>query len=175
MSKELQRKVIEAGIVPSGAVRLLQMWRSLPEDLPVEEQEEKTQQQLMELVEEIGGLLEKDEEIPEMKETDLDLDSLWEQATIHMLTYRLGLQHLSVNIPAVRSRSGDFVFRWLNPQMESMIRPGGQITNVGREVFEIIQVSPRYVEDALRYLVCAVQEVPDHAVVRGVPALNEAP
>jgi hypothetical protein len=176
MSKELQRKVIEAGIVPTQAVRLLQMWRSLPEDLPVEEQEEKTQQQLLELVNDIGDLLEQDEEIPEMRETDFELDTVWDQsARTVQLVYRMGLQNLDVRHPAARTRQGGFFFRYLHPNMEVVLRPGTQIHTQEKETFEITQVSPRYVEDQLRYLVCEVQEVPEHAVVRSVPALSEAP
>lgn len=172
MGKELLQKAIEAGIVPAQSVKLLQMWRSLPDDLPEAVRVERTQQQLIELVEELGDCMESEQEIPEMRETDPDLDALWEKATVHMLVYRMGLQNLQVTIPAVQRRQGDFVFRWLNAQMAHMIRTGAQITTVDRNVFEITQVSPRYVEDALRYLVCSVQEVPNHAVVRGMPEVR---
>lgn len=172
MGKELLQKAIEAGIVPVQSVKLLKMWRSLPEDLPEAVQVERTQQQLIELVEELGGLMESEQEIPEMRETELDLEGAWEKARTVQLVYRLGVQNLTVRLPAARTLTGGFFFRHLNQNMEIMVRVGGQITTQEDEVFEITQVSPRYVEDALRYLVCDVQEVPSHAVVRSVPEIG---
>jgi len=169
MGKELLQKAIEAGIVPAQSVKLLQMWRALPDDLPEAAKMERTQQQVLELVEELGDLLEQDQEIPEMKETELDLDAAWEKARTVQLVYRLGQQHLTVRMPAGRTRQGGFFFRYVHQNQEVMIRTGGQITDQDNAVFEITQVSPRYVEDALRYLVCDVQEVPDYAQVRGMP------
>jgi len=173
MGKALLQKAIEAGIVPLQSVKLLQMWRSLPEDLSVEQQQERTQQQLLEMVEELDDLLEQDQEIPEIRETELELDDLWEQdARTVNLVYRMGVQNLTVRHPAARTRQGGFFFRHLHPSMELVLRPGTQITTQDNEVFEVTQVSPRYVEDVVKYLVCDVQEVPSHAVVRGVPEIG---
>lgn len=172
MGKELLQKAIEAGIVPAQSVKLMQMWRSLPDDLPEADRVERTQQQVLELVGELEELLEQDQEIPELRETELDLDVAWEKAQTVQLTYRMRQQHLVVRLPAGRTRQSGFFFRYVHQNQEVMIRPGGQIRDRNNEVFEITQVSPRYVEDALRYLVCDVQEVPSHAVVRSVPEVG---
>jgi hypothetical protein len=172
MGKELQRKVIEAGIIPPQSVKLLKMWQSLPDDLPTEEREHKTQQQLLELVDQIGELLDVQGEIPELKETEFELEMIWQRsARTVKLVYRMGAQHLDCRLPAARTRQGAFSFRH-QTDVELILRPGTQITTREQEVFEITQVEVRYVEDAANYLVCSVQEVPDHAVVRSVPEVS---
>ena len=167
MGDVLTKKVVEAGIVPTGAVRLLKMWRSLPDDTPETELEAKTQQELLGMVSEIDNLLEWEREVPELRETDLDLDRYWTGASIHKLVYQRGLHHVVAYVPAARNRTGEFVLFWAGPQMEIMVRPGSQITDMKQDVvYEVTQVTVRYVEDQPRYLVCDVQEVPKHAVLR---------
>lgn len=173
MSRELQRKAIEAGIIPAGAVRLFKMWRSMPEDMPEDIRVARTQEELLGVIGELEELLEQDQEIPEMRETELELDAIWEQsARTVQIVYRMDVQNLSVRHPAARTRQGGFFFRYLHPSMEMVVRPGTQITTQENEVFEVTQVSPRYVEEQVRYLVCDVQEVPNHAVVRAVPEIG---
>jgi len=166
MSKELSRKVIEAGLVPQQAVRLLKMWGCVDHDMPEAELQEQTQQQLLAFVEEIGELLELEGEIPEIKETDLDLLNLWEAAQPRQVKYDFSGQLLTVTLPSVRDRAGGFVFKRGHDQVGAVVRPGGQITSEGGKVFEIVQVEPRYIKDDAAFLVCQVQEVPSDAAVR---------
>jgi hypothetical protein len=171
MGKALIQKVVEAGIIPQQTIKLLQMWRCLPDDLPEVDKQERTQQQLLGFVHEMGKLMEEDQEIPELKETDLDLETTWEtQARLCTVVCRMGSQVLTIRVPAMRNRLGGVVFRCPSHQLETVLRPGTEIDFSDEEVFEVTQVEVRYVETEPRYLVCLVREVPN-AEVSGMPGL----
>jgi len=72
MSKELRRKVIEAGIIPTHSLKLMKQWRCVDEDLP-DGGKSLSQQQLLEFVDEIAVLLEEEGAVPEVRETDLEV------------------------------------------------------------------------------------------------------
>jgi hypothetical protein len=160
--RELTKKVIEAGIVPRQSVELMKMWRCVPDDAPDGSTEERTQQQLLEFVDEIAGLLEEEGEMPELRETDLDLDHLVETGRTEVLVAPYPGQ-TRYNRMAARTRAGAFVFKADDVSI-SLIRPGGCITADGRK-FEILNVEPRYLEDRTSYYVCTVEAVVERAAV----------
>lgn len=167
MSSELTRKVIEAGIVPAQAVKQLKAWRMLPEDLPEEAKAAATEQELLGFVEEIGTLLEKDQELPEMRETMMDLPRQFlsaKQATVVVYIGSAGGQRVTIDVAYVEDTMGRYIFANTPPQGEVIARVGNQI-RVGGGVFEITEVEPLYHGETRdpAYYRCAVQGVPPHA------------
>lgn len=163
MSKELTRKVIEAGIVPAHAVKQLKAWRCLPDDMPEEEKQEATQQQLMEFVAEIGDLLEEDSEVPELRETMPEIDTLFDvKSRDCTVVVNMTPQCLTLNIRAMTDRLNCLIFR-ADRYGEMAARVGNQAAIGDGRVFEIIEISPLYHDKEISFYRCRVQEVPDYA------------
>jgi hypothetical protein len=162
MKRKLIQKVIEAGVVPSQAVKLMKHWRMLDEDLPDHEKQSQTEQQLLAFVAEIAGLMEESSEMPEMRETLLDMT----EATFNTLA-----QHCSVLVRrwerytrtetfAVKDAHNCYVFKNDTPQGAEQACVGNVIIHdKGR--YWITAVSPIYWGERLMFLRCSVREVPE--------------
>ena len=164
MSDELTRKVIEAGIIPAQAVKQLKAWRMLPDDMPEEEKAAATEQELLGFVAEIGDLLEKDQEMPELRETMLDIPRMFQVAHVATVVYEQGGQRLSVSVRYVEDSMGRYIFENVPPYGEVAARVGNQF-KAKDTVWEITEVEPLYLGETRepRYYRCAVQGVPRHA------------
>ena len=168
MSDELTRKVIEAGIIPAQAVKQLKAWRMIPDDAPEEEKAATTEEQLLGFVREIDDLLERDQELPEMRETMLDLPRQFlvgaNRATVVIQTGSSAGQRLIIDVPYIKDAMGRYIFSNNPPQGEAVARVGNQF-KIGDNVFEIIEVEALYHGETRepRFYRCAVQGVPPHA------------
>lgn len=173
MSNELTRKIIEAGIVPAHAVKQLKAWRQLPEDTPEEEQQEATQQQLMEFVQEIGDLLEEDSEVPELRETMPEIDALFDiKSRDCVVAVNMTPQTMTINIRAMTDRLDCLIFK-ADRYGELAARVGNQASIGDGKVYEIIEISPLYHGKDVSFYRCRVQEVPDYAQMREMRQLGQ--
>lgn len=167
MSDELTRKVIEAGIIPSQAVKQLKAWRMIPDDAPEEEKAAVTEEQLLGFVKEIEDLLEEGQEMPEMRETMLDLPRQFLSAKIAQVVVRMeGRQNLNLDVQYVEDAMGRYILENAPKYGELAARVGNQVRfKEDGGVFEITEVEPLYHGETREpgYYRCAVQGVPPHA------------
>lgn len=159
--RELTKKVIEAGLVPKQSVRLLQMWRCLPDSIQEDEAAEKTQERLMEFVEEISRLLDEEQTEPDMKETELDLQHIVDHNPHEVIVYpRLGAvapQELTLNMVVGVTRFGQLVFPvGENHRLQELACRRGTEVAIRGERVRITHVEPRYLGDRVTFYVCDV-------------------
>ncbi len=174
MSKELMQKIVEAGIVPTEAVKQLKIWKQVPDDISDEEQPNPTQQQLIDYVQSIAGLLESDGELPELRETQPGLEAVFEAKKQDCLVVAaLDLQTMSLSTQVLVARHATdilscIVFR-ADQHGALVARTGNQVSLDGSLVYEITEATPLYRGEEVAFYRCSVQEVPRHAQM---PALR---
>lgn len=155
--KDLTKRVVEAGLVSESTAKLMEMWGMA--DMPTVEG--KTEGSLIELVQKIEALLEEDGEVPEMRETSLELDKLFETDRVSC--------HVDVDPPGIRvrteivfDRTSRIVFRKSlaggerTDPIDLAARPG-QIVHEGGRKWEIFHVESRFRGTDPVYLVCEVK------------------
>lgn len=153
--KELTEKVVRAGIVDKSTVNLMKMWGMVDESVDLEKIA-KTKEELTALVEEISRLLEKEGEVPELRETDLDLEMVMDSPVFATVAIRRGeLYKCYVGL----DRAGRVIFRRTpdtHAPEDLCAKPGVVIRIRGKDK-EIVSVEPRYVGDKLKWYVCEVR------------------
>ena len=159
MSKELTRKIIEAGIVPPQAVKLMKLWGNLDDDLPESGKQEQTENELLTFVGEIGRLLAEDQEIPEVKESIQGLAAMFSAAPLTCKLWKgrqaEGEPAKSVEATMVKDRLGHFIVRRDNAGVEALLLRGN-LVEVDEGTYEIYEICPIYEEDEPKYFMCTV-------------------
>lgn len=165
MSRELVKKVVEAGIIPVQSIELLRMWKLIdPLTLPGRELEEQTQIQLLRFVEEIALLLEKETEMPELREAVPGVNELFKNRGHLARLFSIINGNVEKLSAFVVESSGSLYVKG-SYMIELFMRPGCQIEYDGNTV-EIIEVSPVYHGELLTHYRCLVQGVPEYAEMR---------
>lgn len=166
MNKELMAKVIEAGIVPAQAVKLMKRWQALPEDLPEGAKQEQTEDQLLELVREIATLLEETSELPEMKETMPDVarqfESLCQDMTFRIIR-RDRRSYITVELQVMQDSMGCLILSQETWE-EKAAAEVGNLVQKDDAWYQIMEVAPLYVAEDPLYMRCAIREVPNAAL-----------
>jgi hypothetical protein len=162
---ELTKKVIAAGIVPRQSVELLKKWKLIDPSIPTQGPlEEATQQQLLDFVEEIGELLEGEQELPEMRETMPEVKALFDmQARDCRVVCRDGL---TIVVKVLEDAHGSLIFANDHRHSEKIARVGNQVHRLG--VVEIVEVMALYFDKNITHWRCRVQGVPEHAQMRNL-------
>ena len=165
---ELSKKAIEAGIIPQQAVRLMQFWRSLPEDMPEHELQSLTEVAILEQLGEIEALLEKESVLPEMRETDLDLSrTFMENRNGHQVQVTKTLT-FSVYCAYIESlNSVVFALSELDQRHAATVTAVGNVVFVGDVRYAIVDAEIRYLGEIPEYVVCRVRRL-EHADVSNV-------
>jgi len=159
MSKELIQKVIEAGIVPRQAIKQLKAWRQLPEDITEDERQRATQQQLISFVHEIGDLLDEDKELPELRETMLDLDARFKNKGCDCaVVINIPVQNLVINTRVLVD--GAFFIFQADKYGDVVAAVGNQVSVGDGKVYEIWEGTPLYKGEHIAFYRCHMQEVP---------------
>lgn len=165
MSKKLTEKMIEIGAVPPQAVEQMKAWKCISTDEITEG--DKAHQDLNEAVKELAGILdEEDGEIPELRETIPGLAALFDTQSVKCAV-AVPLSNRPAwlfNTEIVRGRAGSLIFKSTKCGMDAA-QVGNQVTLFENRVFEIVEVSPLYLEDKVSFYMCNVQEVPTYAQV----------
>lgn len=160
--RKLTDKVVEAGIIPENALKLMKMW-GVHEELPdFVHKKDMTYEQLLRMVEEIAALLEEKSEVPEIKETDLDLERVFKaDAEMLPISVFIGDRYVDIYMLVAQDRVGRFIFdRTYTKRAGNVAAPG---TRIKKEnvVYEIFEVETRYKADEPTFDVCTVKEVPN--------------
>lgn len=165
--KELMKKVIEAGLVPKHTLQLMERWRMIPtvEDTRIPSKEElelRTQEQLTAFAEEIGALLEEKTDMPELRETDLELEHVFHKSgQPASVLLEMGSQKLSIDgFVVARTRDGRIVFRRTGAEkyIEYAARPGSIVTCQDAK-YEVMNVEVRYVHETPEFYSCGVRKL----------------
>lgn len=172
MSKELTQKLVEAGVVPTQAVRQLKTWRQLSDDVP---ESSEVRRQMDSVVGDIRSLLEQEGEMPELRETVPGLDSVFaDKKQDCAVALNAARQTVVLKLPVLVGTVVDAVPESIVFQADTYgtaaARVGNQIVCSGK-VFEITETTPLYRGEAVSFYRCRVQEVPENAQVpmlRGV-------
>ncbi len=168
MSKELMQKIVEAGIVPEQAVKQLKVWKQLPDDISDEERPNATQQQLVEYVQAIAGLLESDGELPELRETQPGLEAVFEAKKQDCIVVVVMAQAMTASIQVLAARHATDILSCIVFKADQYgalaARTGNQVSlDGGVVVYEITEATPLYRGEEVAFYRCGVQEVPNHA------------
>lgn len=164
MGKELIRKAIAAGIVPTHAVQQLKAWKQLSEDFTDEEWEQLSKSGLLESVQDIESILEEHGELPEIRETVPGMDALFAAKSRDCIVIlNVARQTLSMGLPALKER--DCIVFKADGYGETASRVGNQLSLDGDKVFEVTETTPLYRGEDVSFYRCKVQEVPEHAQV----------
>lgn len=168
--KELMQKVIEAGLVPKHTLQLLEKWKlvelgGIAHPPTAAELERRTQEELLGFAQDIASLLEE-RTMPEMHETDLLLEHLFQQHAKEVIVEaEANAQRLRIDgVLAVQTRDGRIVLRRAGAEkfIEVMARPGNIITYESKQ-YEIKNVEVRYQRETPEFYSCEVREI--HAEV----------
>lgn len=154
--KELTREMIRSGLIPQQSIELLQMWRCLPADVADGEALARTSEQMGEFVRRLEELLERERELPELKETDLDLQDHSKRGDgINTFASNLGEPAFRCKVIWSRYRIRRASVE-VTPETEGHVQYGTVIrTDHGNEM--VVNVEPRYEGDVLRFYECDVQ------------------
>ena len=156
--QELTKRLLEAGVSPAQSIALLKKWQALPDDMPEDMKLAQTQEELLKIVDEVAGILEKEEEMPELRETDLDIGYALKNAVDYSIFVNAGLhQNLSCRGKVGVTRDHKLVFVLSNSPKDAIFaRRGNTITLPwGRCV--ITSVEPRYQDKELKYYILEVE------------------
>lgn len=172
--RELTKKVVQAGLVEKNTLELFKRWGMLDPDFDAEPMQDPTQEQLLSLVDDIAKLLEEEGEVPEMRESDMELELLFEKQSVPVLAHIGADKYIKTRV--VFNRTGHAVFRKSVIDGEKGIdeidlaaRPGMHFCQhyEGEESqysvparFEILSVEPRFSGTDPVYLVCEVHYHP---------------
>lgn len=175
--KKISQKIVEAGLVPRQTLSLMKYWGLVPDEATEADVSDTDKQRVQDVVDEIAGLLDEEKEIPELRETSLDLDTLFKGSKSCEVVILLSDGNMLAAAYAVRDRLGNFIFQHgesdkPNWTAELVARPGNRI-NWDHHQFEIVRVRVAYEEDWPKYYVCSVQEVPEHATLRFVRKIDQ--
>ena len=153
--KELTKKVVEAGLVDESTLKLMKMWGMVDEEVDLSKIAE-TKEELTALVDDIASLLEQEGEVPELRETNRNLEEIMSDPVQATVDLRNGSTYQAL---VGLDRSGRVVFRRAHGSVapeDECAKPGVLVRLHGR-VSEIVSAEPRYEGDELKYYVCEVQ------------------
>jgi hypothetical protein len=165
--KKLMQKIIEAGLVPAHTLRLMEKWKmvEVPDGTVIPSADDlkaRTQEQLIAFAEEIGNLLEESKEMPELRETDLLLEHLFQDHTEHIsVDIPVGVQRMNIHgLIAVQTRDDRIVLRRTGAEkyIEMAARPGSRI-HLGDSWYEVMDVEVRYIREIPEFYSCGVRKL----------------
>jgi hypothetical protein len=166
MGRELTQKIIEAGIVPEQAVKQLKAWRQLPEDTPEEEQQQITQDLVMDFVERIAELIDAEGELPELRETMPGLEARFESKSEEcMIVLDLPVQRMCFNTRVLVDGPNFLIFR-ADKWGDLAANVTGQVALRDGKVHDVCESTPLYEGEKVVFYRCKTQEVPKYAQMR---------
>jgi len=174
MTKELMKKVIEAGIVPAQSIKLMKFWQCLDADLPDEARRALTQEQLVDFVEEISELLSESEEIPEMQETLPDLPRMFDlqqKTAVVRCQSQDGRRALLYTVSAVEDPMGNLIFPQRNWHEQAATKVGNEVLWDGRW-YVITNMIQFYQGANPSFMRCEMRGIP-HAEMSCLPEYSE--
>lgn len=159
--KESTRVLIESGVIPQSVVNICRIWNG-SDEAPASSEGQKTQGELLEMVSKIATLLEETEELPEVRESELDLDKAIKFAHLNgELDYRTNSgQAANIKMPVGFTRAGKLAVKAVTASMrlcERFALKNNVIYLSDGRTMRITHVEPRYTEERLSHYVCDVE------------------
>jgi hypothetical protein len=159
---KLTEKLLATGVIPDQTVKLLKLWNSTFQELPDDIKQAKTQDELLRLVDEMAEIIEQEEEVPELRETEFDLGATF--ADPHHVNVEVdvgGRQRLFLDCILGKTVDGKYVHAVpsVARQTDALIATRGNIITERSIRHMIMSVEPRYVDDQLKYYVLTVEEM----------------
>ena len=128
----------------------------MPEDLKLAQ----TQEELLKIVDEVAGILEKEEEMPELRETDLDIGYAMKNAVDVSINVNSGLhQKLNCRCRLGETRDHKLVYAVSNPARDAIFARRGNTVTLSHGQCVITSVEPRYQDKELKYYVLEVGQI----------------
>lgn len=157
---EATRLMIETGIIPESAAKLCHMWNGDDDELPPAEMK-KTTEELKDMVNKIVHLLEDKEEIPAVKESELDLEKLVSASHLKatLISTSNSNQPVRITTKVGRNVLGKLIIPVSPGRLnlcELIARKGNEVELSDGQVVMITGVEPRYAGNDLRFYVCDV-------------------
>ena len=159
--QELTKKLLEVGVIPAQSIALLKKWQALPDDMPEDVKLAQTQEEVLKIVDEMAVMLEKEDEMPELRETDLDIGyALKEENTVAAsIDVNAGLhQNLNCKCRLGETRDHKLVYMISNPARDAVFARRGNIVTLPWGKCMITGVEPRYQDKELKYYILEVEQ-----------------
>ena len=115
----------------------------------------------MKIVDQVAKILEEEEELPELRETDLELEHAMGNFVDATIKVQTGLhQNLSCTVRLGTTRDHKFVYKVSAPTRDAVFSRRGNyiLPTLGGE-FVITEVEPRYQDKELKYYVMKVEQI----------------
>lgn len=157
---DLSKKAIEAGVIPQQAIKMLKFWRSLPDDMPDTEKQALTEAELLTHLKEMEALLDGENVLPELRETDLGLSKLYmenRKLCNIQVTTKLSLSLYAAYV--AKYSSVVFAVSDLQDIDVDIVTAIGNVVHVDGAQFVIEDTERRFLGERLEYLVCKVRSV----------------
>lgn len=130
----------------------------MPEDVKLAQ----TQEELLRIVDEVAVILEKEEEMPELRETDLDIGYALKntvEVDIAVAVHSSSQQNLTRRCQLGLTRDHKLVYEVFNPTRDEIFaRRGNTVVLPSGQRLLITSVEPRYQDKELRYYVLEVEK-----------------
>jgi len=118
----------------------------------------QTQEELMKIVDDVAGMLEKEEEMPELRETDLDIGYALKNAVDYSIAVYAGLhQNLSCRGRVGVTRDHKLVYVVSNLARDAIFARRGNTITLPHGQYVITGVEPRYQDKELKYYILDVE------------------
>lgn len=144
-------------------MKLLKLWNSTFQELPDEIKQAKTQEELMALVDDMAAIIEQEEEIPELRETEFDLEEAFRSPHHVSIEIYVGdLQRLTIACALGMTIGGRYVYL-LSADSQSntdlMVATRGNVITDDGIRYMVMSVEPRYIDAELKYYVLTVEKM----------------
>ena len=127
----------------------------MPEDVKLAQ----TQEEVLKIVDEVAGMLEKEDEMPELRETDLDIGYALKNTVDVSITVNVGLhQNLNCRCRLGETRDRKLVYVISNPTRDAIYARRGNTITTPYGQCVITNVEPRYQDKELKYYVLEVEK-----------------
>jgi hypothetical protein len=127
----------------------------MPEDVKLAQ----TQEEVLRIVDEVASMLEKEEEMPELRETDLDISYALKNTVDVSIDVNTGLhQNLNCRCRLGETRDHKLVYVVSNPTRDAAFARRGNTITLPRGQCVITSVEPRYQDKELKYYILEVEK-----------------
>jgi len=126
----------------------------MPDDMKLAQ----TQEELLKIVDELAGTLEREDEMPELREIDLDIGYALKNTADASITVNAGLhQNLNCRCRLGETRDHKLVYVISNPLRDAVFARRGNTITLPWGQCVITSVEPRYQDKELKYYVMEVE------------------
>lgn len=163
--KETTRILIENEIIPKSVAQMCAIWNDGTAN-PVEATpaEYRVKLAVQELVAKLTELLDESSELPELRETEFDLDDRIKHAHLKGTLYGSSNsgQEMGITMRIGFTRTGRLILKVVDTDMrlcERFALKGNVISVSNGKTVKLVHIEPRYAQERLSHYVCDVEYV----------------